>query len=311
MSRFTFLRKMIFDGRGQPPPARHRPTPAEWRDDEITGSCLGHSTVLMNFLGARVLTDPVFSLRAGPGVGPLVLGPKRYVLPALRPRDFSPPDVIILSHAHFDHLDRASLRKFPRNTPVITARATRDLLRRFHHVHELAWGESTTLSMRGSSITIRAITVEHWGARTIRDTHRGYNGYLLERGGHAVLFGGDTANTHAFAALNGRDRPIDLALMPIGAYDPWIHAHCSPEQAVAMAAQAGARHFAPIHHQTFKLSSEPMDEPATRLRAAFAREPHRLLAVDVGETFRVPHAPPEMLLAATTATAQSPNAAST
>ena len=152
MSRFTFLRKMIFDGCGHPPPARNRPTPAEWRDDQITGSCLGHSTVLMNFLGARVLTDPVFSLRAGPGVGPLVLGPKRYVMPALRPRDFAAPDVIVLSHAHFDHLDRASLRKFSRNTPVVTARATRDLLRRFRHVHELAWGESTTLSVRETLI---------------------------------------------------------------------------------------------------------------------------------------------------------------
>jgi len=288
MSRFTFLRKMIFDGRGYPPAARHRPTPADWRDDQITGSCLGHSTVLMNFLGARVLTDPIFSLRAGPGIGPGVLGPKRYLLPALSPRDFAAPDVIVLSHAHFDHLDRRSLRKFPRNTPVVTAHATRDLLRRFRHVHELAWGESATLSIRGSALTIRALPVQHWGARTIRDTHRGYNGYLLERAGRAVLFGGDTADTHAFSALRDPGRPIALALMPIGAYDPWIHAHCSPEQAVRMAAEAGAHYFAPIHHQTFKLSSEPMDEPAARLRAAFSHEPHRLLAVDVGETFHAP-----------------------
>ena len=76
--------------------------------------------------------------------------------------------------------------------------------------------------------------------------------------------------------------------MPIGAYDPWIQAHCSPEQAVAMADAAGARYFVPIHHETFRLSAEPMHEPAERLRAALAGQPGRLLAVSVGETYRVP-----------------------
>ena len=72
------LRQMIFDGRGQPPPPLHRPTPAQWRNDAITGSCLGHSTVFLNFLGVRVLTDPVFSKRVGLGIPPFILGPKRY-----------------------------------------------------------------------------------------------------------------------------------------------------------------------------------------------------------------------------------------
>jgi len=288
MRRFTFLRKMIFDGRGRPPVAPSRPVPAEWSDSEITGSCLGHSTVLMNFLGVRVLTDPVFSLRAGPGIGPAILGPKRYFQPALSPRDFPPPDVIVLSHAHFDHFDAASLRKFSRDTPVVTAAGTRDLLRRFKGVHELAWGQSISVSARGGTLQLTAIPVAHWGARMMRDTHRGYNGYLLESGGRTVCFGGDTAYTTAFAALRDRASPVDLAIMPIGAYDPWIHAHCTPAQAVAMAEQAGAGYFVPIHHQTFKLSSEPMDEPAARLRALFQSEPERLLAVNVGETFRVP-----------------------
>jgi L-ascorbate metabolism protein UlaG (beta-lactamase superfamily) len=135
---------------------------------------------------------------------------------------------------------------------------------------------------------VEAIPVAHWGARMMRDTHRGYNGYVLEREGRSVCFAGDTAYTDAFAALRKDGRRLDLAIMPIGAYDPWIRAHCTPEQAAAMAEDAGARHFVPIHHQTFKLSSEPMDEPALRIRSVFARDPARLLAVDVGETFRVP-----------------------
>jgi L-ascorbate metabolism protein UlaG (beta-lactamase superfamily) len=290
MSRFRMLWKMIFDGRGNPPLPSVRPEPKKWRDDALTGSCLGHSTVLMNFLGAWVLTDPVFSKRVGPGIPPFILGPKRYLQSALRPGKFPAPDVIVLSHAHFDHFDRWSLRKFSRDTPIVTARATGDLLRGlgFRDVTELPWGESVALSRRGRAIRITAIEVAHWGARVIRDEHRGYNGYLIEREGHAVCFAGDTAYTTAFARLRDETRPIDLMLMPVGAYDPWIRAHCSPEQAVAMADMAGALHFVPIHHETFKLSAEPMNEPAARVRAAFAARRDRLLAVSVGETFRVP-----------------------
>lgn len=281
---------MIFDGRGKPPPPANRPVPAQWDNEAITGSVLGHSTVLLNFLGVHVLTDPVFSRRVGLGVPPFILGPKRYHAPALSPRELPAPDVIVLSHAHFDHFDVWSLRKFNRRTPVVTARATGDLLRchGFKDVHELDWGESETIGTCGGPIRITAFEVAHWGARMMRDDHRGYNGYLLERDRHAVCFAGDTAYTPAFANLYDEARPIDLMLMPIGAYDPWIRAHCNPEQAADMARQAGARTFVPIHHETFKLSAETMDEPAARIRAAFADEPERLLAVNVGETFRVP-----------------------
>jgi L-ascorbate metabolism protein UlaG (beta-lactamase superfamily) len=290
MARLRMLRKMIFDGRGPPPAPAARPDPMSWPDDALTGSCLGHSTVLMNFLGVRILTDPVFSLRVGPGFPPVVLGPKRYVQPALRPWEFAAPDVILLSHAHFDHLDGASLRKFPRDTPIVTARATGDILRcwRFRNIHEVDWGQTVRLTTRAGELSCTGLEVAHWGARMMRDDHRGYNGYLIARNGAAVCFAGDTAYTPAFAKLNNPRQPLDLMLMPIGAYDPWIRAHCSPEQAVAMANDAGARHFVPIHHETFKLSNEPMDEPARRLRAALAHEPGRLLAVSVGETFRVP-----------------------
>ncbi|HVU17416.1 MAG TPA: MBL fold metallo-hydrolase [Candidatus Didemnitutus sp.] len=293
MPSFNFIRRMIFDGRGRPPPAAHRPAPETWSDREITGSCLGHSTVFLNFFGVRVLTDPVFSLRAGPGVPPFILGPKRYVQPALRASELPAPDVIVLSHAHFDHLDVWSLRKFSRQTTIVTARATADILHchGFRRVHEVDWGKSIALETAHGSIRFTAFEVNHWGARMMRDDYRGYNGYLIERGGHTVCFAGDTAFTPAFGRLRNPDHPIDLMLMPIGAYDPWIRAHCSPEQAAEMARAAGARTFVPIHHETFKLSSEAMDEPAARLRAAFRDEPGRVLAMSVGETFRVPLRP--------------------
>ncbi|MGC3990210.1 MAG: MBL fold metallo-hydrolase [Chthoniobacteraceae bacterium] len=290
MPRLRMLKQMIFDGRGRPPRPELRPEPTRWSDGAITGSCLGHSTVVLNFLGVRVITDPVFSERVGPGVPPLILGPKRYLAPALEARELPPPDLILLSHAHFDHFDVWSLRKFDRQTPVVTARATRDLLRchRFKTVHELDWGQSVTVETRSGAITITALEVAHWGARMVRDEHRGYNGYLLERSGRAVCFAGDTAYTPAFGQLKERVASLDLMLMPIGAYDPWIRAHCTPEQAAAMAREAGAKHFVPIHHSTFKLSNEALDEPASRLQAAFAKESEQILAVQVGETFQVP-----------------------
>lgn len=292
MPRLKMIREMIFDGRGRPPLPAARPEPGQWTDEAITGSCLGHSTVLLNFLGVHVLTDPVFSLRVGPGIPPFILGPKRYVAPALKPHEFPAPDVLLLSHAHFDHLDVWSLRKFSRKTPVVTARATRDILRchGFKHIHELDWGESVILETRRGPVRFTGLEVAHWGARMMRDDHRGYNAYLMERDGSAVCFGGDTAYTPAFRKLRAAQQPIDLMIMPIGAYNPWVRAHCSPEEAAQMAREAGARYFVPIHHETFKLSNEAMDEPAARVRAVFAGERHRLLAVSVGETFRVPPA---------------------
>lgn len=292
MSRFRFIWRMIFDGRGPPVPASFTPEPGKWSDDEITGSCLGHSTVLLNFHGSIVLTDPVFSRRIGPGLRPFILGPKRHVQPALSSRQIPRPELILLSHAHFDHFDIPSLRTFSRSTPIVTARATADLLQRhgFRNVVELGWGESALIAPLGGGDPFRVtgLEVAHWGKRLMRDEHRGYGAFLLERNGRSVCFAGDTAYTRAFARLRSRKTPLDLMLMPIGAYNPWIRAHCDPEQATDMARQAGARSFVPIHHQTFKLSSEPMDEPAERIRSAWSKNPERLLAVDIGETFRVP-----------------------
>jgi len=168
------------------------------------------------------------------------------------------------------------------------APATSDLLprRRYRSVRELSWGESIRLDTTRGSVDVRAIQVKHWGARLGSDTHRGYNGYVISREGRALLFGGDTAYTPVFAS-HRRYGPFDAAIMPIGAYDPWIRNHCTPEQAVAMADAAGARLFVPIHHKTFVLSNEPLHEPIERTEAALAAEADRLVVRDVGDTVRL------------------------
>ena len=288
-----------------PPPPR-KPDPASWSDDRVTAAWLGHSTVLINFYGVNILTDPVLGARVGIHVaGPLVLGMKRYVAPALSFRELPPIDLILLSHAHMDHFDLRTLRRFDRRPLVVTANGTADLLRRTRlggHVTELSWGEATTLKFSRSpgaaavergEIEIEAVEVKHWGARMRTDDYRGYNGYILRRGGAAILVGGDTSFTTRFGRLRGHGGErhggqFDLAVMPIGAYDPWINSHCTPEQAVEMADMAGARYILPVHHQTFKLSRESFDEPIRRFERALARTPERVAARHVGDTFLLP-----------------------
>ncbi len=235
--------------------------------------------------GFTILTDPVFSTRVGIKIGPFTLGIKRLVHPALRFPELPVPDLILLSHAHMDHLDRPSLRKLEnRGTTVITAAGTSDLLRvkRYRAVHELRWEESVQVG----PAKVRAIEVKHWGARTRTDVHRGYNGYLIEAGCYRILFGGDTAYTELFRKIRS-SKPMDLAIMPIGAYDPWIHAHCNPEQALAMANHAGAEFVLPVHHRTFKLSNEPHGEPIERLLLASGSAADRIAVQEIGEEFHL------------------------
>jgi L-ascorbate metabolism protein UlaG (beta-lactamase superfamily) len=245
--------------------------------------------VLINFFGVTILTDPVLFSRVGIRLPGIIIGPKRLTAPALRFHDLPQIDLILLSHAHFDHFDLRTLGRFDKATRVITARATSDLLKqtRFSDVTELDWSERKTLSAAAGETVIAAFPVKHWGARTQRDTQRGYNGYLIERNGRRIIFAGDTAITESFAALR-RDGPIDIAIMPISAYNPWIQSHCTPEQAVQMADAAGARFVAPVHHQTFRLSFEPFREPIERFEAALSKAPERIALREIGETFVMP-----------------------
>lgn len=266
-------------------PAPHHPNPGAWPDAGVHAAWLGHSTVLLRLDGITILTDPVFSRRVGLNIGPLTIGLKRLVEPALLAAQVPAPDVVLLSHAHMDHFDLPSLRALesPR-TQVVTASRTSDLIRvnRYGAVHELAWGEE----IRIGDALIRAFQVNHWGARMRSDTYRGFNGYVIETPRHRVLFAGDTAMSHTFSPLR-TSRPIDLAIMPIGAYNPWIHAHCTPEQALRMANDAGAEFILPVHHQTFHLSREPFEEPIRRLTDALENTPQRLALRSIGQEFHL------------------------
>ena len=282
-------RMLIADAERDIAPAPLKPDPARWSDNDITIAWLGHATTLINFYGVRILTDPVFGNRVGVGLGVGTVGPKRYVAPALQPDEMPPVDLVLLSHAHLDHMDLPSLQRVANAPFTVTAKSTGDVLAGtgLKEISELRWSDKTTLRCAHGDLQIEAFEVKHWGERWPSKLRRGYNGYVLRREGRALLFGGDTAHTALFSEIRSRG-PFAAAIMPIGAYQPWIRNHCTPEEAVAMANAAGARHLVPVHHQTFRLSDEPMREPIERFQAALQTEPERVALRQIGETFVCP-----------------------
>jgi L-ascorbate metabolism protein UlaG (beta-lactamase superfamily) len=281
----AFFRELSREYSRQTEPSPLRPDLLNWPDQGLHAAWLGHSTVLVKVDGFTILTDPVFSARVGISLGPMTLGIKRLVEPAATIADLPPIDLIVLSHAHMDHFDIPSLRSLENaSTQVVTASQTCDLLRakRYGKAQELDWGQHVQIG----PARITAFKVEHWGARMRSDTYRGFNAYLIEIGRHRVVFGGDTAYTDAFKALK-TSRPIDLSIMPIGAYDPWIRVHCNPEQALEMAGHAGSEFVIPVHHQTFQLSREPYLEPIERILNAAGAHPDRIALQKIGGEFHL------------------------
>ncbi|HEY9510225.1 MAG TPA: MBL fold metallo-hydrolase [Verrucomicrobiae bacterium] len=284
-----WLRRIVADSQRPILPAPILPNPANWNDNAVTLSWIGHATVLINFFGVRILTDPALGNCVGIPVGLGTLGPKRYIASALSAKQLPPIDVLLISHAHMDHLDLPTLARLPKTTATVTARDTADLLNAvgLKHNTELGWGEKTVIKTARGELQIEAFQVKHWGQRWPNGRERGYNGYILKREGKAILFAGDTAFTPLFSELRSRG-PFEAAIMPIGAYDPWIRNHCNPEQAVELANAAGARYLIPVHHQTFRLSHEPMNEPIERFEAALHNERQRVALRQIGETFVCP-----------------------
>ncbi|MEE9429518.1 MAG: MBL fold metallo-hydrolase [Melioribacteraceae bacterium] len=247
-----------------------RPDPNSWQDDDINIAWIGHATILINFYGTIILTDPVLLKRVGQRVLGLTFGPSRIVPPALAIDDIPKPDIILLSHAHFDHTDYSTLEKltnkFPNEIDVVVAMLTKDV------IDDLKWKSITIMDWKDvkevSGIKLTAIETKHFGwrfpwekdrSRGFMKDGRSYNAYLLEKNGKGILFGGDTAMTDKYEIV--KDENVDVAIMPIGAYNPWTDVHCNPEEALTMASNIGARFFIPIHCKTFKLGAEPYDEP--------------------------------------------------
>jgi L-ascorbate metabolism protein UlaG (beta-lactamase superfamily) len=232
---------------------------------ELGLTFIGHSSFLVQIGGANVVIDPNFARWL------FVL--KRLRRPGIRLRDLPSIDLVLVTHAHFDHLHRPSLRAIVqqsrvRGVPppiVVVPRHVMDLVSDlgFSDVVELDWWNSH----RHGDLTVTHVPARHWGARMIRDAHRGYGGYVLRDHKHSIYHAGDTAYFSGFREIGERLAP-QLALLPIGAYDPpsFRNVHTNPADATRAFLDLNARWMVPMHYGTFKLSHEPMDEPLQLLK---------------------------------------------
>ncbi|HEY9159148.1 MBL fold metallo-hydrolase [Candidatus Binatus sp.] len=260
--------------------------PASWPDNSLTIANLGHAALLMNFFGTRVLSDPTLFSRVGLSFGSiLTIGPKRFVDPPLTPAQLQQIDLILITHAHMDHLDLPSLEALPKTAVVVACEKCAELIAPlgFNDIRELKWGETTIVK----GLTIRAMGARHWGRRWPPfGEGYGFNSYVLEKHGRRMLLACDSAQTDLFASL--ASTPPDVAAFSIGAYDPWIYNHANPEQAWAMFQQTRARYLIPIHWGTFRLSKEPMQEPLQRLIAAAGIQQDRIAIRQIGGSWTLP-----------------------
>jgi L-ascorbate metabolism protein UlaG (beta-lactamase superfamily) len=276
---------------------KFKPEPEKWNNEDITLAWIGHSTVLVNFFGKWILTDPVLFERVGIYFLGTNMGPNRITPPALKFDEMPKPDLILLSHAHMDHMDYLTLKRFadkyPGQIDVITAHLTKDV------IDDLDWKSLVSMDwddeIFSNGLKFKALEVKHFGARLPweKDRSRGwkkegrsYNAYIIEYKGKKILFGGDTAFTTLFEKQKNEN--IDIAIMPIGAYNPWVRNHCNPDEALKMAAMTNAKYFVPIHCKTFIQSSEPINEPVEWLKKALPSYKISLGVRSIGQTFVMP-----------------------
>lgn len=238
-------------GRSQPPQLQ----PPEAGAVRVTW--IGHAAFFIQFADHSIVVDPNWAKWHGPV--------KRQREPGLSLREIPELDFVLVTHAHFDHLHKPSLKVLQSTRGIVIPKGSRRLVERlgFPGVHEVTvWDE-----IEFDGIRITHTPSHHWGARYIHDTHRDYGGYLIEAGGKSVFHCGDSAWFDGFADIRKRCAPIDVALMPIGAYDApsGRDVHMNPEEAVRAFVELEGKILIPMHYGTFPLGNEPLEEPVDRL----------------------------------------------
>ena len=293
-STWSMLRKWL-GGREQRTPPAPMPivalTRANFAQPPASGlraTWLGHSTVLVEIDGARILFDPVWARRASPSS---LIGPRRFHAPPLALEELPALDAIVASHDHYDHLDRGVVRAIARSTAQSRARFIVPLgvgahLERWGvaagRITELDWSESTTLG----PLTLTATPARHFSGRGLTDrNHTLWASWSVAGPRHRVFHSGDTGPFSGFGIIGAAHGPFDLTLIKIGSYgEDWPDIHLTPEQAVNAHASLRGRVLLPIHWGTFNLAYHAWDEPAERVVAAAGANGTELIMPKPGES---------------------------
>lgn len=271
-----FFYEMVWKAWLTPRIGEHRkPVFPKLSKGKVALTWIGHASFLIQFSDLNVLVDPNFAN--------WLFLLKRLKRAGLHIRDLPPIDLVLLTHAHFDHFHKPSLRKLPAPKIGIMPWGVGDLARGlgFSRIIELQTWES--FSHGDWKVTLTP--GQHWGARTLHDLHRGHGGFVLEHQGRSVYHAGDSAYFEGFKEIGKRCHP-EIALLPIGAYypDTFRHGHMGPDQAVHAFRDLHARWLVPMHFGSFKLSFEDLDEPPRWLRQIAERDglTHRVRIMEEG-----------------------------
>jgi L-ascorbate metabolism protein UlaG (beta-lactamase superfamily) len=266
-------------------PVRHQGLPRV-AADQAAVTWVGHATFVVQLGGRTIVTDPVWSRRI-PGVKP------RLTPPGVDWADLPHVDAVLISHNHYDHLDGPTIRRLPKDTPIFAPGMLGWWLRRrgFRDVTELDWWESADRDGVGYGF----VPAHHWSRRTLRDTCKSlWGGWVLSTDTAKIYFAGDTGYGHWFGEIAAHHPGLDLALLPVGAYEPnWFMkpVHMNPAEAVRACADLVAPRMATMHWGTFVLSAEPLLDPWHRTVGAWTaagRPRDDLWDLAVGESRTLP-----------------------
>jgi L-ascorbate metabolism protein UlaG (beta-lactamase superfamily) len=267
---------------------------AEWREPPASGlraTWLGHSTVLIEIDGLRVLTDPVWGPRASPST---LAGPKRFQPVPVALRAMPPLDLVIVSHDHYDHLDYPTIRELAKlEVPFVTSLGVGAHLEAWGvnpaRIVELDWWELHQLPNTG--LTVAAAPSQHFSGRGLKDRNLTlWSSFIIRGERHAVFFSGDTGLTSEYRTIRERLGPFDLVMLEVGAFHPaWGDIHLGPHNALEALGLLGGGAFLPVHWGTFSLAMHAWDQPAEALLELGPKAGAQLLMPRLGEPAEPKH----------------------
>jgi L-ascorbate metabolism protein UlaG (beta-lactamase superfamily) len=257
----------------------------------LRATWLGHSTVLIEIDGLRVLTDPVWGSRASPL---RLVGPKRFQPVPVALKAMPPLDLVVISHDHYDHLDYPTIRELAkRDVPFVTSLGVGAHLEAWgvpsSRIAELDWWE--TYALPGAELAVTAAPSQHFSGRGLKDRNSTlWSSMLIRSPRHSVFFSGDTGLTGEYASIRERFGPFDLVMLEVGAFHPaWGDIHLGPDHALEAHALLGGGTFLPVHWGTFSLAMHAWDQPAERLLELGTQRNVPLLMPHLGEPVEPAH----------------------